>query len=161
MTSRKRSRLYTVLLLALTAGVAWYEWEHRDALGLHEPATVATAPAKAPDDNQRLRAIAAAHRSDEQVEITGCVARLLPDDTEGDRHQRFLLAVQDAALVVLVAHNVDVGERVPVEVGDELRLSGEYEWNDEGGVLHWTHRNPARNPRHPSGWIERAGRRYE
>ena len=162
MLLRKRSPFAVVALLALAAAVAWFEWQHRDALGYDKPVEAAAGSATAaPDDNARLAALAAAHRSGEEVEVTGRVVKLLSDDTEGDRHQRFLLQVGQSALVVLVAHNIDVGARVPAAAGDELRVHGEYEWNDKGGVLHWTHRNPARDPRHESGWIERAGRRYE
>ncbi|MBM4117331.1 DUF3465 domain-containing protein [bacterium] len=44
-------------------------------------------------------------------------------------------------------------------MGDALSARGEYEWNPEGGVLHWTHRDP--EGRRPGGWIERAGRRVD
>jgi hypothetical protein len=44
-------------------------------------------------------------------------------------------------------------------VGDRVAFSGEYEWNDLGGVLHWTHRT-ASGP-HPPGWVEHDGRRYD
>jgi hypothetical protein len=36
---------------------------------------------------------------------------------------------------------------------------GEFESNDRGGVIHWTHRDP--QARHPHGWLEHRGRRYE
>jgi hypothetical protein len=158
---RRRSRFSVLLLVALGVAVLGYEWRHRDQLGFTQPGPVPSAPALAPDDNERLAALAAAHRSDEVVEITGRVIRLLDDDDEGDRHQRFLLQVGDSALVVLVAHNLDLAARVPVAAGDALRLRGEYEWNEKGGALHWTHRNPALNPRHEDGWIELGGKRYE
>lgn len=161
MSLRKRSPFAVIALLLLAAAVGWFEWQHRDALGFSKPIEVAGSPAAAPDDSQRLAALAAAHRSGEEVEVVGHVIKLLPDDTEGDRHQRLLLQVGDTPLVVLVAHNIDIGARVPAAEGDELRVHGEYEWNDKGGVLHWTHRNPARDPRHESGWIERGGQRYE
>jgi hypothetical protein len=158
---RRRGRLSVLLLVALGAGVLWYQWEHRDELGFSKPQPVATAPATALDDNARVAALFAAHRSDEVVEITGRVVKLLDDDDEGDRHQRFLLQVGEQPLLLLVAHNIDLAPRVPLTEGDELRLRGEYEWSEKGGVLHWTHRNPARNPRHEGGFIQLGGKRYE
>jgi hypothetical protein len=91
-----------------------------------------------------------------EVEATGVVARRLPDDIEGSRHQRFVLRV--GRQTVLVAHNLDLAPRIPLSVGDTVRLRGEYEWNPEGGVIHWTHRDPA--GRHPPGWIRVRGEVY-
>ena len=62
-------------------------------------------------------------------------------------------------MTVLVAHNLDLAPRVPLTVGDSVELRGEYEWNDRGGVLHWTHRDPG--GRHDAGWIRHAGRLYQ
>jgi hypothetical protein len=86
------------------------------------------------------------------------VMRLLPDDTEGARHQRFLVRVEDG-LTILVAHNRDLAARVPVQAGDSVVLQGEYVWNPRGGVIHWTHHDPEH--RHQPGWIEYHGHRYE
>ena len=97
-----------------------------------------------------------ARRSGVEVEATGVVARRLPDDIEGSRHQRFVLRV--GRQTVLVAHNLDLAPRIPLSVGDTVRLRGEYEWNPEGGVIHWTHRDPA--GRHPPGWIRVRGEVY-
>ncbi len=102
-------------------------------------------------------------QSDVLVEFSATVHRLLDDDDEGSRHQRFLIRTdhRSQSLTVLVAHNIDLADRVPVSIGDAVIIRGEYEWNDRGGVVHWTHHNPARNPRHPGGWIEHKGIIYE
>ncbi len=92
------------------------------------------------------------------VEIAGNVVRLLPDDREGVEHQRFILRLKSGR-TVLVAHNIDLAQRVPVQVGDAVRLRGRYEWNDKGGVIHWTHHDPGN--RQSGGWIERKGIRYQ
>jgi uncharacterized protein DUF3465 len=92
------------------------------------------------------------------VEDGGRVARLLADDREGSRHQRFLVRV-DGGPTILIAHNVDLAERVsPLQVGDAVRFRGEYVWNAKGGVVHWTHGDP--DARRAGGWIEVAGRKY-
>jgi hypothetical protein len=40
-----------------------------------------------------------------------------------------------------------------------VEFEGEYEWNPQGGVVHWTHRDPARH--HPAGWVLYEGRQYQ
>lgn len=89
--------------------------------------------------------------------IQGTVKRTLADDNEGSRHQRFIVQDSDGS-TVLVAHNNDLAERVPLVAGDNVELYGRYEWNDKGGVLHWTHHDP--NGTEPGGWIEYRGKRY-
>ena len=81
----------------------------------------------------------------------GEVVKILPDDTKGTRHQRFLLKAAPG-LVVLVAHNIDLAPKIDgLATGDRLSFCGEYIWNDKGGVLHWTHHDPA--GRQPGGWL--------
>lgn len=109
-------------------------------------------------DTTSLSAAIHDRRSDVVVEAEGVVAKVLPDDTEGDRHQRFLVDLPGSERV-LIAHNIDLATRAPLRAGDPVRFKGEFEWNDRGGVVHWTHRDP--NGRHAHGWIEIAGRRYE
>ncbi|MEM7078312.1 MAG: neutral zinc metallopeptidase [Pseudomonadota bacterium] len=116
-----------------------------------------SAPARL--SNNEIHAAFAQRRSDVQVKGEGVVIKVLPDDNEGSRHQKFILQLdQDRSL--LVAHNIDLAQRLPgLSRGDRVRFYGEYEWNDRGGVLHWTHHDPA--GRHPDGWLEYNGRRYE
>ena len=92
------------------------------------------------------------------VEASGTVVRILADDTKGSRHQRFLLRLEDGQ-TLLFAHNIDLAPRVPVSTGDTIRFRGQYEWNDRGGVIHWTHGDPG--GRRPGGWIRHQDRTYE
>lgn len=95
----------------------------------------------------------------DQVRGSGRVTRVLSDDNDGSRHQRFIVEVAPGR-TVLIAHNIDLAPRVPsISVGDTVSFYGEYEWNDRGGVIHWTHHDPRGT--HPGGWIEHKGRRYE
>jgi hypothetical protein len=75
------------------------------------------------------------------IEGTGIVRRMVRDDNDGSRHQRFVLDMRNGQ-TVLIAHNIDLAERVPVGIGDRIRFRGMYEWNDLGGLVHWTHRDP-------------------
>jgi len=69
------------------------------------------------------------------------VRRLLPDDADGSRHQRFVIQLSNKQ-TLLIAHNVDVAERIPLSLGDRIYFRGVYEWNDLGGLVHWTHHDP-------------------
>lgn len=90
-----------------------------------------------------------------QVRGEGVVDRILSDDNEGSRHQRFILRLSSGQ-TVLVAHNIDLAPRVePLAKGDRIEFNGEYEWNERGGVIHWTHHDPA--GRHEAGWLRREG----
>ena len=75
------------------------------------------------------------------IEGTGVVRRLLPDDNDGARHQRVVLDLRNGQ-TVLLAHNLDLAERIPLGLGDRVRFRGVYEWNELGGLLHWTHHDP-------------------
>jgi hypothetical protein len=99
------------------------------------------------------------HRSDLQVEGQGIITRILPDDTEGGRHQRFILRL-DHGKTVLVAHNIDLAPRVEnMNMGDSIAFYGEYEWNEKGGVIRWTHHDPA--GRHANGWLKHQNKTYQ
>ena len=99
------------------------------------------------------------HTSSVDVEGEGIVIKVLPDDIEKPRHQRFLLRLASGQ-TVLVAHNIDLAPRVDgLREGDEVAFKGEYEWNDKGGVVHQTHRDPA--GRRIAGWLKHQGKVYQ
>jgi len=96
--------------------------------------------------------------SDVQVRGYGEVLRILADDSEGSRHQRFILRLSNGQ-TLLVVHNIDLAPRITgLRVGDEVEFNGEYVWNPQGGVLHWTHHAP--RGRHEAGWLKHGGRTY-
>jgi hypothetical protein len=98
-------------------------------------------------------------RSGVQVTGEGTVTKVLSDDNDGSRHQRFILRLASGQ-TLLVAHNIDLAPRVaPLNPGDSVQFNGEYEWNSEGGVIHWTHRDPV--GQHQAGWLKHNGRTYQ
>jgi hypothetical protein len=142
MSSPRRQRLVlTIVGIAVLAVVTWTQ-----------RAPVDSAPGSSD-------AIAEAFRnrtSNVQVSGVGVVRRILPDDNEGSRHQRFILELSNGQ-TVLVSHNIDLAARLSsLDRGDSVEFFGEYEWNADGGVIHWTHHDPAR--RHVGGWLRHEGR---
>lgn len=118
-----------------------------------------TTAGGASDSDAALAAAYSGRVSGVQVQGEGTVARILADDDEGSRHQRFLVRLASGQ-TVLIAHNIDLAGRVPLlESGAKISFAGEYEWNERGGVVHWTHHDPS--GRHPAGWIRYAGRQYQ
>jgi len=97
--------------------------------------------------------------SNVQLEGSGRVEKVLRDDLEGSRHQRIILRISDSQ-TVLIAHNIDLAPRVEnIKKGDQLDFFGEYEWNNKGGVIHWTHRDPG--GKHVDGWLKHQGKLYQ
>ena len=98
-------------------------------------------------------------RSNVQVRGDGEVTRILSDDNDGSRHQRFVLRL-DSGHTILVAHNIDLAPRVAsIRVGDLVEFYGVYEWNERGGVVHWTHHDP--QGEHIGGWLKHQGNTYQ
>ncbi|MEB3754077.1 DUF3465 domain-containing protein [Acinetobacter sp. MD2(2019)] len=94
-----------------------------------------------------------------QVTGDGVVKAVLKDDETGSRHQKFILDLHNG-MTVLVAHNIDLAPRLEgLNKGDQIVFSGEYEYNDKGGVVHWTHKDPSQ--RHADGWLKWNGKMYQ
>lgn len=116
------------------------------------------SPASQPGNAELIRAIGE-RRTAYQVQGSGTVTRVLSDDNDGSRHQRFILKLESGQ-TLLVAHNIDLAPRIKrLDPGDTVSFFGEYEWNDRGGVIHWTHHDPG--AQHVDGWIEHNGKRYK
>lgn len=94
-----------------------------------------------------------------QVTASGTVLKLLADDNEGSRHQRFIVKL-DNGMTLLIIHNIDLADRVAgLKAGDMVSFNGEYEWNKKGGLVHWTHHDP--QGRHAAGWLKHDGQTYQ
>lgn len=99
------------------------------------------------------------HKSGVQVTGDGIVIKVLPDDNKGSRHQRFLLRLESGQ-TLLIAHNIDLAPRISsLKKGDSVAFNGEFEWNEKGGVVHWTHHDP--KGRHVDGWLKHKGQTFQ
>lgn len=110
------------------------------------------------DSEQLLRNAFETQRSNFQVQSKGKVIKILEDDIDGSKHQRFIIKLSSGQ-TLLIAHNIDVAPRISyLREGDSIEFYGEYEWNYEGGVIHWTHHDPS--GRHIGGWLKHKGKIY-
>ena len=150
----RRSRFVLFLLCGVIITASLYQ--------LLPDSSTATEPQQFSSAQQGYKTILHAyqnHQSNLQVSGAGTVVKLLADDLKGSRHQRFILKLP-SGITILIAHNIDLAPRLnTLRSGDSVSFNGEYEWNDKGGVVHWTHHDPS--GRHPNGWLEHKGKRFQ
>ncbi|MEN9354287.1 MAG: hypothetical protein RL318_1612 [Fibrobacterota bacterium] len=97
--------------------------------------------------------------SDLAVSQSGILTKVLADDNDGSRHQKFILKLSNGQ-TLLFAHNIDIAPRLPSPtIGQTIAFRGIYEWNAQGGVVHWTHRDPSGS--HATGWLWANGVFYQ
>lgn len=119
-----------------------------------------SAPKSALCNNEQIEQSFAKQQSDVQVRGCGVVKSVLKDDTKGSRHQRFIVRLEGVQQTVLMAHNIDLAPRIDtLKQGDWVDFYGEYEYTKQGGVVHWTHKDPA--ARRQDGYIDHQGQRYQ
>ena len=142
-----------IILLVVAAVVYGLEFYH-DQGGF-----TADSPTRSQHSDSVIETAYNNRQSDVQVQGQGRVLRILPDDNDGSRHQRFILEL-DTGQALLIAHNIDLAPRLnELSKGDTVTFYGEYEWNSKGGVIHWTHTDP--NHRHIDGWLKHRGKTYQ
>jgi hypothetical protein len=123
--------------------------------GSHGPVTEQRTAARRRPHRPRV----ASRASDVQVEGEGKVIRVLADDLDGSRHQRFIVQLASGQSL-LITHNIDIAPRISgLKAGDSVSFNGEYVWNEKGGVIHWTHHDP--QGRHVAGWVIHDGKTYK
>lgn len=111
-------------------------------------------------DNAAVRR--AFDRHIDQVEVTaiGTIDRVLSDQGgPSGPHERFIVRLADVAMTVLIEHNLSIAPRVPVATGEAVEVHGEYIWNAQGGLVHFTHHDPDRS--HEGGYVLYGGKRYD
>jgi hypothetical protein len=149
--------LRRLAVLALVLGGSSWLWLRQPGVEA-PPASLAREGAPTPGEDAAETAFR--DRADGRViQVQGEITRTLADDRDGSRHQRFIMRTV-SGISLLVAHNIDIAPRLDgLARGDALNLQGEYVWNDQGGLMHWTHHDPGGN--HRGGYIEWRGRRYQ
>lgn len=146
-----------LILVLVASGAFWYFEEHAQ-VPPHAGSVVAS-PRGVQPYNGEIEEAFDNRESDVLVRGYGTVLRTLSDDNRGSRHQRFILELPSGR-TLLVIHNIDLAKRIDfLQTGDAVEFYGEYEWNDKGGLIHWTHHDP--DGRHVAGWLKHDGTTYQ
>ena len=146
-----------LLLLAIVAAIVFYLNRHPAEVAAEFVAPNATQASVSGGD--AIGHAYAQQQSGIQVSGAGTVSRVLGDDSLGDRHQRFIVTLHSGQ-ALLITHNIDIAPRIDLlREGDLVSFSGEYEWDDKGGIVHWTHHDP--RGQHMAGWVKHRGRTYQ
>ncbi len=143
-----KNKITQVLILVVLAGLYWYFNQAPNGLGSDSQS----------NQTELLKHYYQQQISKKMIKVSGVTKKLLADDLIEPRHQKFILAVD--GMTVLVTHNIDLAPRInSLNEGDLVEVYGQYEWNDKGGLLHWTHHDP--KGRRQGGWIIHNGKKYE
>jgi hypothetical protein len=148
----KSNKIFSVFIPLLIIGFYFYQ-----RLELHEVVESANSIKISSNDNHRLNQIIEKKNSGTILTLKGHVFKVLKDDIIGSRHQKLIIKVGRHTL--LLAHNIDIAERIPIKKGDILEVRGEYQWNNQGGLIHWTHADRANH--HEGGWIKHKNKIYQ
>lgn len=153
---REKMKKLLLIFIVLIAGYKFLFNQDSQSLNAAQP----SATVRSIDNEDSLISNAYAnHKSDIQVSGKGIVIKILPDDNQGSKHQKLVIKLASGQ-TVLIAHNIDLAPRVSsIRKGDMIQFYGEYEWNEKGGVIHWTHHDP--NGSHVAGWLKHNGKTYQ
>ena len=141
-------KVLSIVAILIAASYVWNDLGLEDRFGFTSPS-----------GDSVLEEAFKQRQSDLQVQGRGEIVKVLADDNSGSRHQRFILQL-NSGRTLLIAHNIDLAPRISsLNSGDTVEFYGEYEWNSQGGVIHWTHHDP--QGRHVSGWLKHNGKTYQ
>ena len=139
----RSSAIILLVAIAVVGGGLFYIRSH------HNRESAADAARAAAVGCSQVRAAFQEQRSNDWISMTATVVRLLPDESGQYRHQRFIVRCP-GGLTVLVVNDISIGQRVPVAPRTSVGIRGQYVWNAQGGLVHFTHHDPAGGT---GGWI--------
>ncbi|MRX26765.1 DUF3465 domain-containing protein [Kangiella sp. HZ709] len=149
--NQSKPKVIQIVTLLLLGALYWYFNQG--------PLNKSNSAATVQNQVQALEQYFQNRTSKKMIQITGTVIKLLSDDLIEPRHQKFIVKTSNR-MSLLVTHNIDLAPRInSLNEGDEVLIYGQYEWNDKGGILHWTHHDPKN--RRAGGWIIHNGKKYE
>ncbi|RSN88744.1 DUF3465 domain-containing protein [Acinetobacter nosocomialis] len=160
MTNKKNLSIGGIIVLLIAAYFGLDLSGHKkNQWPSSSPDTQHTETTFSNDGIDTIKAAYDRRQSNVQVQGSGRVKAILREDNDGTKHQKFILVLKNG-LSILVAHNIDLAPKIEdLHKGDIVEFNGEYEYNEKGGVLHWTHHDPQN--RHENGWLKHNGHIYQ
>ncbi|KAG1682731.1 hypothetical protein GQR58_010526 [Nymphon striatum] len=150
MKRKIRRIAFMVVAATIAGGVNYYNTHYKNQSSSNTNTSSTTAKNQSGKNEasksqqqavDRIRKAAGNTQSQFWVTVQGRVFKLLKDDLKGSRHQKFLIKIAPD-ISLLISHNIDLAKHVPVKQGDQINVRGRYEWNNRGGLIHWTHHDP-------------------
>jgi hypothetical protein len=129
-----KNRILMLILLATSCGFA----------------QTSDHPGQITNDSALIAAVKSHHNVNYVEAGNLTVTKILPDDTKGLPHQRWMAQLSDGNSIMVV-YNSDMGDRVPVQEGDKFGVGGQYIQTGNGGLIHWLHDDP--NHSRPDGYV--------
>lgn len=130
-----QNSIASVLLLLLAASNGFANGDH---------------PGQIQDDKALIQAVQSQQNAYYVEAGNLIVTKLLPDDTSGLPHQKWVAKLSNGNAITIV-YNSDMGLRVPVQVGDHFSVGGQYIYTRDGGLVHWVHDDP--RGQRPDGYV--------
>lgn len=146
------------VLLTLTLGLGLSSAQAFESLNRDKHRGQAIADVQRTDDADLVRANRDKRMVHFLVAADVQVVRILEDDESGAKHQRFYVKLSDGSEVFAVYSLEEKRRRVPVRLGVQVTLAGEFKWTRFGGLMHWLHEDT--KDRRPDGYVELNGIRY-
>lgn len=142
----KELRFWLLTIIIIVGSIAWFK------------PTLFTSLAPAKNEFRLVEKAWQNQQSNVVVQVEGKVIVEFPDFKDLSTHQQFMIVLENNHRV-LVSHDIGIAKPVNVGIGSVVRVKGEYDWTRDGGVIHWTHRDP--EGRREGGWVELDGIRHD
>jgi hypothetical protein len=104
-----------------------------------------------------VQAVTSGHGVD-YIEVSSVpVVQLLPDDLQGNQHQKWVVQLANGSRVTCV-FNISLSQKIPLQVGSIVSMGGQLVVDHGTDILHWLHQDP--NGQRPIGYVDLNGVRY-
>ena len=144
-SKKKNSIAFPAVVLILAfAAIAWY-WQRQPGYDI-EPGILS------------IESAFHQQQSGLMVEVDGQVVRILEAHELRERYQEFIIRLRNGQSVHIV-HDMAYADEIPLSIGDQVLVRGEYRWSENGGTISYTYRDRSMQRRH--GWIDHRGDRYQ